>query len=150
VPHVDQHDGRPGEPAAFAGGLIPLQNWYAPSLTNDKELGLGDWHVQELSDLLQAGVSHQGAVFGPMADVVHNSLQYMTDEDTRAMSTYLKSIPQKAEAPKNMPTSRRSSSATRCSTRARRSTPTTARPATPKTARASRRPIRRSRAIIRS
>ncbi|MFP3617017.1 hypothetical protein SB778_44010, partial [Paraburkholderia sp. SIMBA_050] len=49
-----------------------------------------------------AGVSNKGAVFGPMADVVHNSLQYMNDEDTRAMSTYLKSIPQKAEAPKNM------------------------------------------------
>ncbi|MBS6359949.1 cytochrome c [Burkholderia sp.] len=94
--------GGPVNSAAFAGGLIPLQNWYAPSLTNDKELGLGDWHVQELSDLLQAGVSNKGAVFGPMADVVHNSLQYMTDEDTRAMSTYLKSIPQKAEAPKNM------------------------------------------------
>ena len=88
--------GGPVTGSAFAGGLIPLQNWYAPSLTNDKELGLGDWHVQELSDLLQAGVSQKGAVFGPMADVVHNSLQYMTDEDTRAMSTYLKSIPQKA------------------------------------------------------
>ncbi|MBU9166913.1 MULTISPECIES: c-type cytochrome [Burkholderia] len=94
--------GAPRSSSAFAGGLIPLQNWYAPSLTNDTEFGLGDWHVQELTDLLQAGVSMRGAVFGPMADVVHNSLQYMSDDDARAMSVYLKSIPQKGSAPTNL------------------------------------------------
>ena len=30
-----------------------------------------------------------GAVYGPMAEVVYNSLQYLTDEDTRAMAIYL-------------------------------------------------------------
>src|SRR6201996_7608667 len=28
---------------AFEGGLIPMQEWYAPSLTSNKEAGLGDW-----------------------------------------------------------------------------------------------------------
>ena len=83
----------------LSGGLIPLQNWYAPSLTSNKEAGLGDWDIKDIQDLLKNGVSQRGAVFGPMAEVVHNSLQYMSDEDINAMATYLKTIPQKSEAP---------------------------------------------------
>jgi mono/diheme cytochrome c family protein len=94
--------GGPVNSAAFAGGLIPLQNWYAPSLTSNKEAGLGDWDIKEISSLLKTGVSERGAVFGPMAEVVHNSLQYMSDEDIHAMSTYLKTIPQKDEAPEHL------------------------------------------------
>ena len=94
--------GGPVSSAAFGGGLIPLQNWYAPSLTSNKEAGLGDWDVKDINDLLKTGVSQRGAVFGPMAEVVHNSLQFMTDADISAMTTYLKSIPQKKEAPESM------------------------------------------------
>jgi mono/diheme cytochrome c family protein len=79
---------------AFQGGLIPMQNWYAPSLTSNKEAGLGDWSMKDITDLLQKGISDRGAVYGPMADVVYNSLQYLNDEDTRAMAVYLKSIAQ--------------------------------------------------------
>ncbi|KMY85469.1 putative diheme cytochrome c-553 [Candidatus Paraburkholderia calva] len=94
--------GGPVSSAAFAGGLIPLQNWYAPSLTSNKEAGLGDWDIKDINDLLKTGVSQRGAVFGPMAEVVHNSLQYMTYADINAISTYLKSIPQKKEAPESL------------------------------------------------
>src|SRR6202008_4068610 len=72
------------ESEAFEGGLIPMQNWYAPSLTSNKEEGPGDWSIQEITDLLRTGVSPRGAVYGPMAEVVYNSLQYLTDEDIRA------------------------------------------------------------------
>jgi mono/diheme cytochrome c family protein len=94
--------GGPVNSAAFAGGLIPLQNWYAPSLTSNKEAGLGDWDIKDIQDLLKTGVSQRGAVFGPMAEVVHNSMQYMSDDDIQAMATYLKTIPQKSEAPENL------------------------------------------------
>jgi mono/diheme cytochrome c family protein len=77
---------------AFKGGLIPMQNWYAPSLTSNREAGLGDWSIKDITDLLQTGVSNRGVVFGPMAEVVHNSLQYLTGEDARAMAVYLKGI----------------------------------------------------------
>ncbi|OLL33336.1 alcohol dehydrogenase [Burkholderia sp. SRS-W-2-2016] len=77
----------------FAGGLIPVQNWYAPSLTSDRDGGLGDWTIEDIVDLLQAGVSKRGAVYGPMAEVTYHSLQYLTDEDVRAMAVYLKSLP---------------------------------------------------------
>ncbi len=50
---------------AFEGGLIPMQNWYAPSLTSNKEAGLGEWSIDEIVDLLRTGISHRGAVYGP-------------------------------------------------------------------------------------
>ena len=77
----------------FAGGLIPVQNWYAPSLTSDKDGGLGDWSIKDIVDLLQAGISDRGAVYGPMAEVTYHSLQYMTDDDIKAMAVYLKTLP---------------------------------------------------------
>jgi mono/diheme cytochrome c family protein len=86
--------GGSSESAAFQGGLIPMQNWYAPSLTSNKEAGLGDWTLAEISDYLRNGVSHRGAVYGPMAEVVYDSMQYMTSDDTRAMAVYLKSLGQ--------------------------------------------------------
>jgi mono/diheme cytochrome c family protein len=84
---------------AFKGGLIPMQNWYAPSLTSNREAGLGDWSIKDITDLLKTGVSARGVVYGPMAEVVHNSLQYLTDEDTKAMAIYLKSIAEPASRP---------------------------------------------------
>ena len=83
-----------------------MQNWYAPSLTSDKEAGLGDWSLKDIADLLKTGVSARGAVYGPMADVVYNSLQYLTDADVQAMAVYLKSLAQPrppAAATSNIP-----------------------------------------------
>lgn len=84
---------------AFKGGLIPMQNWYAPSLTSNREGGLGDWSIQDIIDLLKTGVSARGVVYGPMAEVVHNSLQYLDDEDVRAMAVYLKGIAEPSPPP---------------------------------------------------
>ena len=62
-----------------------MQNWYAPSLTSNREGGLGDWSIKDITDLLKTGISARGVVYGPMAEVVYNSLQYLTDDDVRAM-----------------------------------------------------------------
>jgi len=85
--------GGSSQERAFQGGLIPMQNWYAPSLTSNREAGLGDWALQDIVDLLQKGVSNRGTVYGPMAEVAFNSLQFMSDEDVRAMAVYLKALP---------------------------------------------------------
>lgn len=87
--------GGSSDSKAFEGGMIPNQNWYAPSLTSNKEAGLGEWDIEEISNLLQVGVSHRGTVYGPMAEVVYNSLQYLSDDDAKAMATYLKALPQR-------------------------------------------------------
>ena len=75
----------------IGGGLIPVQNWYAPSLSSARETGVGDWEVRDIVDLLRTGVSPRGAVYGPMSAVVAHSLQNMTIGDLTAMSVYLKS-----------------------------------------------------------
>jgi mono/diheme cytochrome c family protein len=90
--------GGSSDEKAFAGGLIPMQNWYAPSLTLNKEAGLGDWRQKDIIDLLKAGASLRGAVYGPMAEVVHNSLQYLTDADVLAMAVYLKTLPEHSDS----------------------------------------------------
>jgi len=86
--------GGSSESKAFEGGLIPMQNWYAPSLTSNKEAGLGEWSIDEIVDLLRTGISQRGAVYGPMAEVTFNSLQYLNDADVRAMAIFLKSLGQ--------------------------------------------------------
>ena len=91
--------GGSSESKAFEGGMIPNQNWYAPSLTSNREAGLGNWEIHDIADLLQVGASHRGAVYGPMAEVVYNSLQYLDDEDARAMAVYLKALPQRDSEP---------------------------------------------------
>ncbi|MDM0000708.1 cytochrome c [Variovorax sp. J22P240] len=91
--------GGSSESKAFEGGMIPNQNWYAPSLTSNREAGLGNWSLQDIKDLLQAGVSHRGTVYGPMAEVTYNSLQYLSDEDVEAMAVYLKALPQRDSEP---------------------------------------------------
>lgn len=98
--------GGASEAAAFEGGLIPMQNWYAPSLTSNREAGLGEWKIEDIVDLLQAGISDRGAVYGPMAEVTYNSLQYLSDDDVRAMAVYLKSLPPRETSnpePENSP-----------------------------------------------
>jgi mono/diheme cytochrome c family protein len=91
--------GGSSESKAFEGGMIPNQNWYAPSLTSNSEAGLGDWPVAEIADLLQVGASHRATTYGPMAEVVHDSLQYLTDADAMAMAVYLKALPRRDAAP---------------------------------------------------
>lgn len=83
----------------ISGGLIPVQNWYAPSLTSSRETGLGDWEIKEIVDLLRTGVSARGAVFGPMAAVVQHSLQELSLVDLTAMATYLKAQNETKAAP---------------------------------------------------
>jgi len=82
--------GATRDPAALAGGLIPLQNWYAPSL--------GAQSPQPVAALLQRGVSDSAALLGPMAEVVLHSTQHLRQPDLSAMAAYLQSLPQ-VEAP---------------------------------------------------
>jgi mono/diheme cytochrome c family protein len=78
----------------LGGGLIPLQNWYAPSLASSREAGVADWHTDEVIALLRTGVSPRASVMGPMAEVVFRSTQHLAPDDVRAMAVYLKDLPQ--------------------------------------------------------
>ena len=78
---------------ALAGGVMPVSGWYAPSLTSNAQAGVGSWDRQQIVSLLKTGISQQGTVFGPMAEVVQGSLQHLSDADLGAMAIYLTSLP---------------------------------------------------------
>ena len=78
----------------LSGGLIPMQNWYAPSLTSPTEAGVADWELAQIEHLLRTGVAPPSAVLGPMAEVVLRSTQHLQPADLRAMAVYLKALPQ--------------------------------------------------------
>lgn len=77
----------------LAGGLIPVQNWYAPSLTNPAEAGVQNWALDDIVALFQSGRAGSAQVTGPMADVVQHSTQHWSPADLRAMALYLKQLP---------------------------------------------------------
>jgi mono/diheme cytochrome c family protein len=82
----------------LAGGLIPIENWYAPSLYSAREAGVADWATEDVVALLKSGRSARGSVMGPMADVVFRSTQHLDDDDLRAMAVYLKALPEAGPA----------------------------------------------------
>lgn len=77
---------------AFTGATI--DGWFALNLTSELKTGLGSWTVDQVVAYLKTGaLKGKSTTLGDMAEVVHNSLGYLTDEDLRAMAVYLKSIP---------------------------------------------------------
>ena len=90
--------GATASPLDLGGGLIPVQNWYAPSLTDPREAGVADWAEADIVALLKTGVvQRHGALqvtSGPMADVVLRSTQHLSDADLIAMATYLRTLGQ--------------------------------------------------------
>jgi mono/diheme cytochrome c family protein len=85
--------GATGGTLDLSGGLIPMQNWYAPSLSDPHEAAVSTWSAQEVVALLKTGVSPRASVLGPMAEVVRGSTQHLTDGDLLAMAEYLRSLP---------------------------------------------------------
>jgi mono/diheme cytochrome c family protein len=87
----------------LSGGVIPMQNWYAPSLASRGEAGVGKWDLAQVEKLLRTGVAPRGTVLGPMAEVVLQSTQYLDDTDARAMAVFLKTLPQREGEPVKAP-----------------------------------------------
>jgi mono/diheme cytochrome c family protein len=85
--------GATAGPLELGGGLIPVQNWYAPSLNSTQEAGVADWREDDIVALLRTGQSARGSALGPMAEVVYASTQHLAEADLRAMAAYLKSLP---------------------------------------------------------
>jgi mono/diheme cytochrome c family protein len=77
---------------AYAGAIEA--GWYAYNISSDHASGLGDWTDAQLQQFLFSGhAEDRGLAAGPMAEVVENSLRYLTSEDIEAMVAYLRSIP---------------------------------------------------------
>jgi mono/diheme cytochrome c family protein len=88
--------------AALTGGVFndrvgggEYRQWAAADLTSAKT-GLAAWTDEDLIAYLKTGLNKRAATFGPMNDVVMNSTRHLTDNDIRAIATYLKSAPAKS------------------------------------------------------
>ncbi|WP_119153816.1 cytochrome c [Caldimonas tepidiphila] len=92
--------GATRESLEFGGGLIPMQNWYAPALNSPREAGVAHWELRDVVALLKTGVAPQGSALGPMAEVVFRSTQYLDEADLRAIAVFLKELPQAPAAPR--------------------------------------------------
>ncbi|WP_431273423.1 c-type cytochrome [Variovorax ureilyticus] len=90
--------GATQENLGLSGGLIAVQNWYAPSLTSNREAGVAEWEPHDVVELLKNGRSERGSVMGPMADVVYGSTQHLKEADLLAMASYLKELPSTSAA----------------------------------------------------
>lgn len=77
----------------FSGGEMAGLLWYAPSLNAMEELNLSALNASDIAQILQHGVNSSSSVNGPMAEVVMESLQHLTDKDAAAMANYLHSLP---------------------------------------------------------
>jgi mono/diheme cytochrome c family protein len=84
--------------ASYLAGA-ELDAWSAPNLRGDLRTGLGAWSVEDLQVFLKSGHNNRSVAFGSMLDVVNNSTPYLTDDDTKAMAVFLKSLPATADQP---------------------------------------------------
>ncbi|AZD35915.1 Putative diheme cytochrome c-553 [Pseudomonas chlororaphis subsp. aurantiaca] len=78
--------------APFLAGAL-LDGWYAPSLRQDANSGLGRWSEPEIVQFLKTGRNKHAVVYGSMTEAFNNSTQFMADEDLAAIARYLKSLP---------------------------------------------------------
>ena len=86
---VKAQNGRDGD-AFLRGG--PVENWYAPSLRSGGTDTIAEWSASQISQFLQNGANHAGIAFGSMSDVIVNSTQFLTAEDSAATAKYLKTL----------------------------------------------------------
>lgn len=92
----------------YEGGVIEDEvngrpvRWFAPNLTGAKN-GLASWSVEELARYLHKGFSRRAGTFGPMNEVITNSLMKLDAADVRAMAVYLKSLAPGGEAGDSVP-----------------------------------------------
>lgn len=81
--------GAPKQAHYLTGGFI--DGYWAPNITR---LGLESASVQEVIDVFAKDelINNAGPVEGPMAEVNHDSLKYLTPEDHKAIAVYLKTV----------------------------------------------------------
>ncbi len=92
--------GAPKSRYYLTGGFI--DGYWAPNIT---KFGLESASRYEVADVFVSGelINQAGPVAGPMADVNHNSLSYLSEADRLAIATYLKTVV--SEEPLGLPPS---------------------------------------------
>lgn len=88
-----------GDTSAYLQGA-ELLGGYAPEITGNAHLGLGNWTSAQVQQYLKTGSNHQAVAAGAMGEAVEHSTQYLNDTDLAAIALYLKSLTgSEAQAP---------------------------------------------------
>ena len=83
-----------------------LQGWFAPDITADERKGIGRWSIDELVNYLKTGANRDAIASGGMGEEVVHSSSHMTDEDLKAIASYLLSLkPAVQDNPQALPAS---------------------------------------------
>jgi cytochrome c5 len=77
-----------------------IDGYWAPNIN---KLGLATATATEVTEVFKKNklINNAGPVAGPMAEVNHDSLKYLTDEDMMAIATYIKTV--ESEEPRVLP-----------------------------------------------
>lgn len=95
------HCGECHTPRNLAGGL-DRDKWLAggvldggvvPNITPHAETGIGKWSPGDIIDLLKMGMTPDGDFVGGEMAQVSKEMAKLTDDDTKAIVAYLKSLP---------------------------------------------------------
>ena len=78
---------RPSASKRFEGAQI--DQWYAPNITAEALSKANGWDKSQLIAFLKKGAASNSTALGPMQEVVHDSLSFLTPSDLDAMATYL-------------------------------------------------------------
>ncbi len=102
------HCGECHTPRNIMSGLIqsksyagaPIDAYYAPNISADKQFGVGGWSQDDLVAYLgNDGNMAKGSSYGPMQQVVEDSLMLLPKSDVQDIALYLQS----ATAPRHTP-----------------------------------------------
>lgn len=84
---------------SLAGAVV--DGWFAPNISSSLQDGIGGWSETRIADWLRTGAdASKGTVFGPMRQVVHDSLSKLAPADLDAIALYLKDSPPRSGAPR--------------------------------------------------
>ena len=101
------HCGDCHTPRNFMGATIAserfrgakIDQWYAPDITPEALAKTNRWDKSQLIAFLKKGAANNSTVLGPMQEVVHDSLSFLTPDDLDAMATYLLDVTNGSSAP---------------------------------------------------
>lgn len=70
-----------------------IRGWKVPALVGPAAKDFDSWSVEEVAAYLKSGMKPDfDSAQGPMAEVIEDNTKDLTDEDRRAIATYLKSL----------------------------------------------------------
>ena len=101
------HCGDCHTPRNFMGATVAserfkgarIDQWYAPDVTPEALAKTSRWDKSQLIAFLKKGAANNSTALGPMQEVVHDSLSFLTPDDLDAMASYLLDVTNGGRAP---------------------------------------------------